>query len=88
MKENKIRKGINVGVTIDDEDVTVVVNGDHFYFQIGEDRVLSVTGEPAHEDFEAFLMEYMTTLDEELVPDVIPFVASFVEPYVLDGHVY
>jgi len=75
---------VNVKVDIDknNEHIAVVVDCNPFYFSYGEDFMLDADGESMYDDAEDFIMDNMSGLDEDLVEDVVPQIATKLHPFI------
>ncbi len=81
-EENKIMASVKVDIDRNNEHVAVVVDCKPFYFSYAEDFMLDVDGEPMYDDAEDFIMDNMSGLDEGLVDDVVPQIATKLHPFI------
>ena len=73
---------VKVDIDKNNEHVAVVVDSKPFYFSYAEDFILDVDGEPMYDDAEDFIMHSMSGLDEGLVKDVVPQIATKLHPFI------
>lgn len=64
------------------EDAEILVNAKPFYLSFSEGLMLDTNNEPMYDDAEDFIMHNMSSLDEDLVEEVVPQIAEKILPYI------
>lgn len=64
------------------EDAEILVNGKPFYLAFAKDLMLDSDDEPMYDDAEDFIMHNMSTLDEDLIEEVVPLIADEILPHI------
>lgn len=64
------------------EDAEIIVDGEIFYLDYSKSEMLDIDGEPKYDDEEDFIMHNITTLDENLVEEVVLQIGEKILPHI------